>query len=244
MLRIAIVDDETAEIQKLQELVEQFFREKQVAYQITSYISGETFLVAQQQCDLIFLDVQMTGIDGIATARNIRQNDRKAALIYVSNFSEKMADSFAVHPFAFLEKPVMREKLWMHLQDYLDYYESQPVCQNDALTLKGEHGSLIVRVQDILYLEYAGNRKVQIHLKQDEKTVYSSITKFLQLLDPFHFISPHKSYIINPRQIQSVCQLDIILTNQDRIPIAQKRQKQIVAQISDYLHQHLKENLR
>ncbi|WP_337592554.1 response regulator [Ruminococcus sp.] len=117
MLRIAIVDDETAEIQKLQELVEQFFREKQVAYQITSYISGETFLVAQQQCDLIFLDVQMTGIDGIATARNIRQNDRKAALIYVSNFSEKMADSFAVHPFAFLEKPVMREKLWMHLQD-------------------------------------------------------------------------------------------------------------------------------
>lgn len=47
MLRIAIVDDETAEIQKLQELVEQFFREKQVAYQITSYISGETFLVAQ-----------------------------------------------------------------------------------------------------------------------------------------------------------------------------------------------------
>lgn len=60
MLRIAIVDDETAEIQKLQELVEQFFREKQVAYQITSYISGETFLVAQQQCDLIFLDVQMT----------------------------------------------------------------------------------------------------------------------------------------------------------------------------------------
>lgn len=223
MLRIAIVDDETAEIQKLQELVEQFFREKQVAYQITSYISGETFLVAQQQCDLIFLDVQMTGIDGIATARNIRQNDRKAALIYVSNFSEKMADSFAVHPFAFLEKPV---------------------CQNDALTLKGEHGSLIVRVQDILYLEYAGNRKVQIHLKQDEKTVYGSITKFLQLLEPFHFISPHKSYIINPRQIQSVCQLDIILTNQDRIPIAQKRQKQIVAQISDYLHQHLKENLR
>lgn len=208
MLRIAIVDDEMAEIQKLQELVEQFFREKQVAYQITSYISGETFLVAQQQCDLIFLDVQMTGIDGIATARNIRQNDRKAALIYVSNFSEKMADSFAVHPFAFLEKPVMREKLWMHLQDYLDYYESQPVCQNDALTLKGEHGSLIVRVQDILYLEYAGNRKVQIHLKQDEKTVYGSITKFLQLLEPFHFISPHKSYIINPRQIQSVCQLD------------------------------------
>lgn len=126
----------------------------------------------------------------------------------------------------------------------LDYYESQPVCQNDALTLKGEHGSLIVRVQDILYLEYAGNRKVQIHLKQDEKTVYGSITKFLQLLEPFHFISPHKSYIINPRQIQSVCQLDIILTNQDRIPIAQKRQKQIVAQISDYLHQHLKENLR
>ncbi len=104
MLRIAIVDDEMAEIQKLQELVEQFFREKQVAYQITSYISGETFLVAQQQCDLIFLDVQMTGIDGIATARNIRQNDRKAALIYVSNFSEKMADSFAVHPFCFSGK--------------------------------------------------------------------------------------------------------------------------------------------
>lgn len=72
----------------------------------------------------------------------------------------------------------MREKLWMHLQDYLDYYESQPVCQNDALTLKGEHGSLIVRVQDILYLEYAGNRKVQIHLKQDEKRFTAALQNF------------------------------------------------------------------
>lgn len=137
----------------------------------------------------------------------------------------------------------MREKLWMHLQDYLDYYESQPVCQNDALTLKGEHGSLIVRAGHPLS-GICGEPQGADTPETGRKTVYGSITKFLQLLEPFHFISPHKSYIINPRQIQSVCQLDIILTNQDRIPIAQKRQKQIVAQISDYLHQHLKENLR
>ncbi|MCI8777351.1 MAG: GHKL domain-containing protein [Oscillospiraceae bacterium] len=64
----------------------------------------------------------MNGIDGIETAMKIRSKDKKAALIYISNYSEKMASSFAVHPFAFLEKPINSsdsKKVYFLLYDIL-----------------------------------------------------------------------------------------------------------------------------
>lgn len=66
----------------------------------------------------------MNGIDGIETASRLRKKDKKTALIYISNYSEKMSISFLVHPFAFIEKPINFDKIHNNLQDCIEYIKN------------------------------------------------------------------------------------------------------------------------
>ena len=106
MIRVAIVDDEREQIEIIKNIVEEFLKEKNIEYQIQEFLSGEDLLNTDICMDLVFLDIQMGGIDGIETARKLRIKYRKTTLIYISNYTEKMALSFTVHPFAFLGKPI------------------------------------------------------------------------------------------------------------------------------------------
>ena len=96
MIQIAIVDDESRQIKIIQQSIQNFFRQKNRAddYRIDTFHSGESLLSCSRAYDLIFLDIQMNGMDGIETAKKIRTWDRKVCVIYVSNYTEKMAASF------------------------------------------------------------------------------------------------------------------------------------------------------
>ena len=96
MIQIAIVDDESRQIRFIQQSIQKFFRQKnrEDDYRMDTFHSGESLLMSSRSYDLIFLDIQMNGMDGIETAKKIRTWDRKVCVIYVSNYTEKMAASF------------------------------------------------------------------------------------------------------------------------------------------------------
>ena len=119
VIRIAVVDDEKDQIFQLKKIIQSFFHEKGKSIMVSCFTQGEELLTQSTDFDMIFLDIQMEGIDGIETARLIRQKNKKVALIYVSNYSEQMAASFAVHPFSFLEKPIQNSKIREVLAEYL-----------------------------------------------------------------------------------------------------------------------------
>ena len=87
MIQIAIVDDESRQIKIIQQSIQKFFRQKNRAddYRIDTFHSGESLLLSSRLYDLIFLDIQMNGMDGIETAKKIRTWDRKVCVMYVSN---------------------------------------------------------------------------------------------------------------------------------------------------------------
>ena len=67
VLKIAIVDDEYDQIQKINQVVSGFFTEREIAISIDLFTSGEELLNTTTVYDIIFLDIQMAGIDGIET---------------------------------------------------------------------------------------------------------------------------------------------------------------------------------
>ena len=238
MIRIAIVDDEQEQIEKIKNIVELFFYENDIEHQVYTFTNGEDLLNCTDSMDLIFLDIQMGGIDGIETAQRLRTKNKKVVLFYVTNFVQEMSRSFSVHPFAFVEKPISKEKIYKNLQDFLEY--TRVTIKKEMITFKGEKSEITVCIQDIIYLEYIGNRKIKLCINDNETIVIGSMKQMNTELEEHNFIQTHESFIVNESKIRSVYQFHLIMNNQAKIPIAQKRQKQIIEKISYYLHHQLK----
>ena len=112
-LPIAIVEDQTPDAQRLEELLQQQLPEAECTW----FACGDDFLRAAAEPGLyavVFLDICMAGTNGIETARRLRQADPEVLIVFVTSSPEYVWDAFPVHPFDYLLKPYQEEK-FVHL---------------------------------------------------------------------------------------------------------------------------------
>ena len=109
---------------------------------------------------------------------------------------------------------------------------------NDKYGIIDIDGNVVIEPQKILYFEYEGNRKVKLVSTETVYHIIGSMSELENQLQQYHFIMPHKSFLVNVACINSFYN-DIILSNGMKIPIAKNRRKQVHEKISDYLHHHL-----
>ncbi len=107
MLNIAICDDEINILNKTKEILENY---KKQSISVEVFLKGEDLVESDSNFDIIFLDIDMTGINGIETARLIREKDKKVKIIYVTNYTDYTSSAFSVHAFGYLLKPVNEKK--------------------------------------------------------------------------------------------------------------------------------------
>ena len=112
-IHIAICDDEQAEIDYLSTLVNQWASRKGVAIQLNEFPSAESFLFAYegQHTDILLLDIEMGGMDGVTLAKKIRLMNKEVQIIFVTGYMEYIADGYDVEALHYLLKPVSEEKL-------------------------------------------------------------------------------------------------------------------------------------
>ena len=123
MYKIAICDDDSLQVSHLETQISKYFDEINVYYEIDGYYKGNRLVKAMStQADnyqLIFLDIEMEDINGIETAKLLRNLDKSFVLIYVTSYEQYALESFEVSPFRYLIKPVSTEKLRDVLSDVL-----------------------------------------------------------------------------------------------------------------------------
>jgi DNA-binding LytR/AlgR family response regulator len=240
MLKIAIVDDEQSVIGEIQNIVTSFFKEINKDIDIFCFTSGEEIVSYHHSYDLIFLDIQMQGMDGIDTAMELRKTDKKAVMFYVTSYGSEIARSFSVHPFAFIEKPVNEATIRKNLHDYMEYaFRKQDFkgIQFETLT-----GTAFIRPDEILYFEYLGNRKIRIVCDDSHIFIQNTITNIYSLVEQYGFMKPHQSFIVNPAKIKAVLDSDLLMPDNVKVPIALKKKKAVKARIEEYLCRQFEED--
>ena len=103
MINIAICDDDLITLHNTKDLIEEY---KIKEFNIKTYSSGEELLKSKREFDIIFLDIDMGGINGIETAKRIRVYDKQVKIIYVTNYTDYTSMAFSVHAFGYLVKPL------------------------------------------------------------------------------------------------------------------------------------------
>lgn len=227
-MNIAICDDE--EIICLQ--IKEFVEKQKIGCTISIFKSGEELLENGDVFDVIFLDIQMDGINGIDTAKKIREKNKAVILIFVTAIKEYVFEAFDVSAFHYLLKPVSEDKFREIFKNAV-LEASDKKQQNKAIFIKTRKKSITLSQNQILYIE-SHAKKVEIHTFDDAIEVYSSMKELERELAP-SFYRCHRGYLVNMAYIAEYETNSIRLTNGEAIYLAKDKYREFVKTYMRYL---------
>lgn len=232
MLKIAVCDDE----KRMQLQMQEYLKDFEKLFQVDVFKSGEALLASGVSYDFIFLDIDMKGMSGIDTARLLRRRDKKAKIIYVTAYDDFRDYAFSVHAFAYLVKPVDKEKIQKILREALAYTDEEE--SGKTVCFETENGLLEVDTRDIYYFEYQ-NRRLKMVTKAGEVWIRERIGTMAHKMAGYGFLMPHKSFIVNLFHIKNLQGYDLCLTNGELLPLSQKKSAEFRKELTAYLAKQL-----
>ncbi len=228
---VAICDDEkiyTDEIEKvLKEELGKYCEEYNIRYFNTAddYL---THLEIAGESDLLVLDVEMPGMDGIGLKDRLNDAGSICSIIFVTNHSEAMPDAFGKNVVGFIDKAVLREKLPIYLKKVMSHKRS-----DKKLIVDMAKGS-IVKESDIVYIK-ADKKYTVVYCKDKEYLSNKSITEWEEELRGVVFFRCHRSYIVNFSLVKKIATDKICLYGDISVPISRKLRGETERRYSDYL---------
>lgn len=230
-MRIAVCDDETVFLKQLTEYLEKYYNSLDLI--VDTFEAGEMLLkklMSKPDCyDLIFLDIEMKQLDGIKTAMKIREYNKEVLVIFLTSHVEFAADGYEVDAFRFLIKPLQEIKLIRALQDV-----QKELDRNKKLIIKDSEREVVLRFQDIVYLE-AQNVNVLIRTLKDSFVVRKTLVQLEEEIKGPTFFRSHRSYIVNVGFVVDYDNKYITMKTGEKIVISRSKLSEFKTAIMSYV---------
>lgn len=229
LINIAVVDDEKT----IREQVKKLIEDRQPDCRIDTWSAGEDLLGAGKYYDIVFLDIQMEGMNGIDTARALRKKTEDIVLIFITGVKEYVFDAFDVAAFHYLLKPIEEEKFTAVYKRAVSEAVKSKKQSQKLLFLKTKSRKITLDQKSILYIESRG-KKVEIHTTTGMVEVYAAIRELeKQLIGIFYRC--HRGYLVNMAFVVQYCNDSITLSNGETLILAKEKYSEFVKVYMRYL---------
>lgn len=216
MISIAICDDEHEERTYVTGLVQDWATTRNHATRVRHFQSAEAFLFAyedDQAYDILLLDIQMQGLDGVSLARQVRAGNKEAQIIFITGYMEYIADGYDVEALNYLLKPVTAQKLTA----VLDRAVEKLAQVEKAIFIQQGGENIRIPLYEIRYLEVMHNH-VTIHAGIKYK-VKKTLAALEEELDQ-NFFRVGRSFIVNLRYVRKSTKTEVYLADGITIPLS------------------------
>lgn len=218
MIEIAICDDDTTFFREIETILKKQnpFGGK---YNLTFFQSGTALLKNTKiHLDLIFLDIQMPKLDGIKTAKFLREQGSTAVLVFLTAVAIPSTETFKVSPFRYLVKPLTKANLSEDLPEIFD----EVIKRYQILLIKCGEKLHEMKISAILYLTI-NHKSIDIVTDNGCFTTKETMRELEQKLSPFGFAHSHKSYLVNLNRVSALQRLSVTMENGEELPISQPK---------------------
>lgn len=215
-MRIGICDDEPQMRAQVEQYTRSWCLQTGRECEIECFPSAEALLFAQAErpFDVLLLDIQMPGMDGIALSRKIREKDERVQLVFITSVPDFIGEGYEVAALHYLLKPVRQEKL----AAVLDRACKNLKVAEAVLTLQCEGEMQMIPLNTIAFLEARGHY-VTLHTDLGDYEKKSTLPDMLGRLDG-RFYRCQRSYAVNLHRIRKVSRTEVELLDGTRLPLS------------------------
>ena len=208
-MRIAICDDDLAFLEQLKSYLEDFFKRSHLKCpQIVTFSTGEALLDDSSKKDIVFLDIEMPGLNGITVANKLKGRNKNVILFITTAYVEYLDEAMRVHVFRYLSKPLEKLRLFRNLKDALQVYSLLTV----RIPIETREGVFTVDTAAISCIEASG-RKIFVHTRKKSYESIQNMAYWIQTLPENCFLQSHRSFIVNFAHITEFNHTLILLDN-------------------------------
>lgn len=231
MIKIAIIDDEKEERERLLGYYQNLRAEVQDELEVHTYASGDEFLGrGDTSFDLICLDIDMEGMDGIRTAKEIRKNDAQVIIIFVTNMAQMAIRGYEVQALDFVVKPVDYYSFAMKMTNAFHMLRNRR-SRNIILTTTG--GMQKISSDELYYVEVNGHY-LYYHTKDQVFRQKASMKEIEDRLSGLSFKRCNNCYLVNLKYVSCVNREDLKV-GEDWLKISRPRKKEFLQSLANYM---------
>lgn len=241
MLKIAICDDDVKFAGKFETMLLAVTRKEHIRIDIDVFVDGKELLnnifEVEKNYILIFLDIEMRGMNGLEIAKQIRKKDDQIMIIYVTSHKSYAIEAYDVQPFQFLVKPVDLDtvhRYFMKAYEKLTKGPSYFFCQ-----FGGNTDSLLM--SEIMYFKSC-RRIINIYMSDGSNyRFYGKLNDLEERLrqEKADFWRIHQSFLVNVRYIAKISYDKVELKNEKVLYISEDRRRAISEIYCDYIREKI-----
>ncbi|KXT79027.1 LytR/AlgR family response regulator transcription factor [Streptococcus sp. DD13] len=232
-IHIAIVEDQLQEQKKLNNYIVNAAKEHGVSVSLHYFNDGLGITSDyQRQYDVIYLDVEMAIMDGMTTAKKIREVDPDVLIVFVTNHSQVAIQGYSVDAIDFLLKPLTAFVFEEHFKKILRKLPSDAE-QEQFLYIKNKNKTYKIPQSEITYIESEGH-SIHIHYGEQILTTTTTLKKLESSLDGHSFFRCNSGFIVNLAYVEQT-QGNLITVAGDTIPVSRPRKKDFMKALTEYI---------
>ena len=232
MVRIAIVEDDPAQVKLLREYLDRYAGERECTFKISCYGDGEGIAQNYQgDFDIILMDIDMPFVNGYEAAQMIRSRDPEVVILFITNLTQYAIKGYSVGALDYVLKPVT----YFAFSEFMARAVGRIKKKEEAyLTIRQGGGVQKLAVSEILYVE-SRDHYLFYHTKSGVYRTPGKISEAERQLGASGFLRCHVGYLINPEYASGFAD-DCVRVGQAAIPVSRSRKKAFFQDLINYMN--------
>lgn len=231
MIKVAIVEDDQDERARIRECLSYYTETEGLSFNIAEFSTGNAFIGNYHpQYDIVLMDIEMPGMDGMETAKAMRRMDPSAVLIFVTNMAQYAIAGYSVEALDFVVKPINKYSFAMKLQRAIARIKENT---DEYILVKTAKEVYKVLVSSITYLDVSGHY-VTYHTTEDEYTEYTTLKDAYGKINKAYFVFCNRSCLVNLQYVTYV-DPDNVTVGGEKLQISRPQRRSFFAALSDYM---------
>ncbi len=228
-ISVALCDDEPIALDMISAAITSCFSRYGYELLLEKYGNSVVFskIICEKKYDLVFLDIDMPGINGIDLGVKLKDINDRTAIIFVSNYEGRVFDAFKAQPFGFVRKSTFLKDVESIVKLYAEYANKS--AERDFIEYKTHMGTQKIYVDEILYVECEGDVQ-NFYIKNCTQPVKVRLRMkdLAQTLRDKGILRCHHGYLVNYRYVKRINADTVVLTNGASVLISRNRKKEFM----------------